>query len=104
MGDTMPMDGYSGVRSARVSASHTTEQYLLHEVETLVAALMGDALPAEVTTIVDRLEQAADQGNDLPAAAVEQVRSAVALVRRGQPCAAVSALLSARSELGAPSP
>ncbi|MGH3670983.1 MAG: hypothetical protein ACRDSH_10155 [Pseudonocardiaceae bacterium] len=87
-----------------MSAPHTTEQTLLREVETLVAALMGDALPAEVSTIVDRLEQAADHGNDLPAAAIEQVRSAVTLVRRGQPCAAVRALLRARSELGIPSP
>jgi hypothetical protein len=70
----------------------------------LVAALMGDALPAEVSTVVDRLEQAADHGNGLPPAAIEQVRSAIMLVRRGQPCAAVSALLGARSELGAPSP
>jgi hypothetical protein len=98
------MNGDCGVRSSRVSASHTTEQTLLREVETLVAALMGDALPAEVSTVVDRLEQAADHGNGLPAAAIEQVRSAITLVRRGQPCAAVSALLCARTELGAPSP
>jgi hypothetical protein len=63
---------------------------------------MGDALPAEITSIAERLEAAADQGDDVPAGAIEEVHSAIRLVRNGQPCAAVSALLSARSELGAP--
>jgi hypothetical protein len=85
-----------------VSASNTTQQSLLHEVEALVAALMGDALPAEITSIAERLEAAADQGDDVPAGAIEEVHSAIRLVRNGQPCAAVSALLSARLELGAP--
>jgi hypothetical protein len=62
---------------------------------------MGDALPAEITSIAERLEAAADQGDDVPAAAIEEVHSAIRLVRNGQPCAAVSALLSARLELGA---
>ncbi|MCA1822207.1 MAG: hypothetical protein ABR528_11845 [Pseudonocardiaceae bacterium] len=85
-----------------MSASNTTQQSLLHEVEALVAALMGDALPAEITSIAERLEAAADQGDDVPAGAIEEVHSAIRLVRNGQPCAAVSALLSARLELGAP--
>ena len=85
-----------------MSASSTTEQGLLLEVEALVAALMGDALPAEVTSITDRLEAAADNGEGIPASAIDDVRNAVRLVRNGQPCAAVSALLLARTELGAP--
>ena len=85
-----------------MSASNTTQQSLLQEVETLVAALMGDALPAEITSIAERLEAAADHGDDISAAAIDEVRSALRLVRNGQPCAAVSALLSARLELGAP--
>lgn len=85
-----------------MSASNTTEQSLLLEVEALVAALMGDALPAEITSIVDRLEVAAGRGLDIPAAAIEDVQNAIRLVRNGQPCAAVSALLAARTELGAP--
>jgi hypothetical protein len=63
---------------------------------------MGDALPAEITSIAERLKAAADQRDDVPSAAIDEVRSAIRLVRNGQPCAAVSALLSARSELGAP--
>jgi hypothetical protein len=65
---------------------------------------MGDALPAEVTSIVERLETAAANYRDgvQPAAAIDEVRSVIRRVRRGQPCAAVSALLTARSELGAP--
>ncbi len=60
---------------------------------------MGEAQPAEVTSIVDRLEAVVDQVRDIPAAAITEVRSAIELVRGGQPCAAVSALLAARSEL-----
>jgi hypothetical protein len=33
-----------------VSASHTTQQSFLLEIEALVAALMGDAQPAEITS------------------------------------------------------
>jgi hypothetical protein len=67
-----------------------------------MAALMGDALPAEITSGVDRLEAAADQAGDVPAAVIDEVWKAIELVRGGQPCAAVSALLAARSELGVP--
>ncbi|HVE95626.1 MAG TPA: hypothetical protein VNA67_01350 [Pseudonocardiaceae bacterium] len=82
-----------------MSASHTTQPDLSHEVDALVAALMGDAQPAEVTSLVDRLEAVLAQGRDVPAAVISEVRSAIELVRGGQPCAAVSALLAARSEL-----
>jgi hypothetical protein len=85
-----------------VSASNTTQQGLLLAVEALVAALMGDALPAEVTSIVGRLEAAADYGDGIPTTAIDEVRTAIRSVRNGQPCAAVSALLAARSALGAP--
>lgn len=85
-----------------MSASNTTQQSLLLEVEALVAALMGDALPAEVTSIMERLEVAADHGENVPAAAIDTVRNAISLVRNGQPCAAVSDLLSARLHLSAP--
>jgi hypothetical protein len=67
-----------------------------------MAALMGDALPAEITSLVDRLETAADQAGDVPATAIDEVWRAIELVRGGQPCAGVSALLAARSELGVP--
>ena len=85
-----------------MSASNTTQHSLLLEVEALVAALMGDALPAEVTSIAGRLEVAVDHGEDIPAAATDEVRTAIRLIRNGQPCAAVSALLAARTALGAP--
>jgi hypothetical protein len=88
--------------STHVSASDTAQQNLLLELEALVAALMGDALPTEITSIVDRLEAAVDQQGGLPAAAIDEVRRAIGLVRGGQPCAAVSALLAARSELATP--
>ncbi len=68
-----------------------------------MAALMGDAQPTEVTSIVDRLEAVLDQVRDSPAAAITEVRSAIGLVRSSQPCAAVTALLAARSELSTPS-
>jgi hypothetical protein len=85
-----------------VSASDTAQQNLLLELEALVAALLGDTTPAEITSIADRLGAAADRQSDLPVAAVEEVRRAIGLVRSGQPCAAVSALLAARSELDTP--
>jgi len=81
-----------------VSASDTAQQNLLVELEALVAALLGDTTPAEITSIVDRLEAAADRQGEFPAAAIDEVRRAIGLVRSGQPCAAVSALLAARSE------
>jgi hypothetical protein len=85
-----------------VSTSNTTRQSLLLEVEALVAALMGDALPAEIASLVERLEAAANYADGIPAPAVDEARKAIGLVRRGQPCAAVSALLAARSEFDVP--
>ena len=52
--------------------------------------------------MVDRLEVILGQGGEVPAAAIVELRSAIGLVRSGQPCPAVSALLAARSELGRP--
>jgi hypothetical protein len=63
---------------------------------------MGDALPAEITFITERLETAADHADRVPATAIEDVQNAIKLVRNSQPCAAVSALLNARAALGAP--
>jgi hypothetical protein len=88
--------------SGCVSASNTTQQSLLLEVEALVAALMGDALPAEVTSITGQLEAAAGYGDGIPAPTIDKIRNAIGLVRSSQPCAAVSSLLAARTELGAP--
>jgi hypothetical protein len=85
-----------------VSTSHTTQQTFLLEIEALVAGLMGDAKPAEIMSLVDQLEATLDGGEDIPLAAITDVRSAIELVRDSRPCAAVSALLAARSTLGAP--
>ncbi len=57
---------YRRIASARVSASHTTQRDLFLVIETLVVALMGDAQPAEVTPIVDRLEAVLDPGARSP--------------------------------------
>jgi hypothetical protein len=91
----------SRVLSRPVSASNITQQSFLREVEALVAALMGDALPAEVTSTLNRLEAAADRAGEIPVAAMDAVRQAIKLVRGAQPCAAVSSLLAARAELDA---
>ena len=65
----------------------------------MVAALMRGAPSVEITSMVDRLEVIMGQGGEVPAAAIAELRSAIELVRGGQPCPAVSALLAARSEL-----
>ncbi len=49
--------------------------------------------------MVDRLEKVLGQVSEIPMAASLELRAAIELVRGGQPCAAVSALLAARSEL-----
>lgn len=91
------------VLSARVSASHTTaQQSLLNDVEALVAALMGDAPVAELIEITNRIAVAVEYWDDIPAGAVADLRSAIDLMRGGQACATVSALLAARSELTVP--
>jgi hypothetical protein len=53
---------YRRIASAHVSASHTTQRDLFLMIGTLVVALMGDAQPAGVTPIVDRLEAVLDHG------------------------------------------
>lgn len=74
-------------------------------MDSLVATLMGDAQPDAVNASVVRLETALDSTADTEAAAsvpsaAAEVRSAIELLRGGQSCAAVSALLAARSALG----
>jgi hypothetical protein len=68
-------------------------------VDALVAVLMAHASPAEITSVVDRLETILGEVNEIPMAASLEPRAAIELVRDGQPCAAVSALLAARFEL-----
>lgn len=93
----------SRVPSSRVSTSQTTaQQSLLHDVEALVAALMGDAPVAELIAITNRIAAAVEYWDDIPAGAISELRSAIDLMHGGQACATVSALLAARSELGAP--
>jgi hypothetical protein len=86
-----------------VSASHATaQQSLVNDVEALVAALMGDAPVAELIEITNRIAVAVEYWDDIPAGAIADLRSAIDLMRGGQGCATVSALLAARSELGVP--
>ncbi|MCA1708241.1 MAG: hypothetical protein LC808_35175, partial [Actinobacteria bacterium] len=61
---------------------------------------MGDAQPAEVTPIVDRLEAVLDHGGEIPTAVITEARSAIELVWGGRSCAAVSVLLATRWEPG----
>jgi hypothetical protein len=91
------------VPSARVSTSQTTaQQSLLHDVEALIAAIMGDAPVPELIEITNRIAAAVKYWDDIPAGAISELRSAIDLMCGGQACATVSALLAARSELGAP--
>lgn len=84
---------------------HTTARSLWLELDSLVATLMGEASPDAVNSSVTRLEtalQARIESGDtaITACAVDEVRSAIDLLRGGKSCAAVSALLAARSALG----
>ena len=63
---------------------------------------MVDAQSVKITTFVHQLQFTLYHGQEIPLAAITDVRSAIELVRDGRPCAAVSALLAARSTLGAP--
>jgi hypothetical protein len=89
-----------------VSRYHATLRSLQQEVDSLVATLMGDARPDVVSASVDRLRTALDLGVEADAdgaitsSAATEVRSAIELLQGGQSCAAVSALLAARSALG----
>ncbi|MDQ4104253.1 MAG: hypothetical protein M3186_11275 [Actinomycetota bacterium] len=85
-----------------MSASHTVRQSLVLDVEALVSAIMEDAPVEKLIPIVGRLAEAVDHWDEIPQAAVAELRSAVDLMRGGQACATVSALLAARSELNTP--
>ncbi len=65
---------------------------------------MADASLSVIVPIVDRLEAAVDRWDEIPAAAITELRSAIDLMRGGQACATVTALLAARSELCMPPP
>lgn len=69
------------------------------ELEALLAALMADAPPAETHAAADRLEAALSDAGQVEAGVGHDIGSAIQLVRNGQPCAAVSALLAARAAL-----
>lgn len=83
-----------------MSVSGTTaQQKLLHDVESLVAAIMADAPVAELVTITERIAVAVDHWDDIPAGAIAELRSAIDLMYGGKACATISALLIARSGL-----
>ncbi|MPZ67477.1 MAG: hypothetical protein GEU83_18945 [Pseudonocardiaceae bacterium] len=77
----------------------TPQRILPSEIESLLAALMAPEPPAELRAGADRLEAAITAEGDVPAAALDDLSSAIELVRGDEPCAAVSALLAARSAL-----
>ena len=87
------------VLSTRVTASDVIQQNLRHDVEALVAAIMADAPLPELIAITNRIAAAVDHWDGIPAGAIAELRSAIDLMRGGQACATVSALLAARSEL-----
>lgn len=77
----------------------TPQRGLPSEIESLLSALMASEPPGELRAGADRLEAAVTAEGDVPAAALDDLHSAIDLVRGDQPCAAVSALLAARSAL-----
>jgi hypothetical protein len=82
-----------------VTDATTPQGGLPAEIESLLAALMASEPAAELRAGADRLEAAVTAGRDVPSAALDDLHSAIDLVRGGQPCPAVSALLAARSAL-----
>ncbi len=82
-----------------VTEAATPQRVLPVEIESLLAALMAHEPPAELRAGADRLEAAVTVEGDVSTAALEDLNSAIDLVRAGEPCAAVSALLAARSAL-----
>lgn len=84
-----------------VSASDTTtsQQSLLRDVEALVAAILAEAPVSDLITITNRIAVAVDYWDGIPAGAIVDLRSAIDLMCGGKPCATISALLAARSEL-----
>lgn len=83
-----------------VTGPQSTQRDLPREVETLLATLLAEPRPDDLAPEADRLEAAVEAAGGAAPEAVAELRSAIALVRGGQPCAAVSALLAARSVLG----
>lgn len=77
----------------------TPQHSLPAEIESLLAALMASEPPAELRAGADRLEAAVTADGDVPTAALDELHSAIDLVRGDQPCPAVTALLAARSTL-----
>jgi hypothetical protein len=70
-------------------------------VEATIATLMGEGRsPATVDASAGRLEAAMEVSEGITPAALTELRSAIELLRDGQSCAAVSALLAVRSALG----
>ncbi len=76
-----------------------TQLSLAGELEALLSALMASAEPEELALRSDRLEQALASTGELSGGVSAEIGSALELVRTGQPCAAVSSLLAARSGL-----
>lgn len=85
-----------------MSVPESTQQSLVRDVDTLVSAIMADAPLAEIIPIVDRIKAAVDHWDEIPAGAIAELRSAIDLMRGGQACATISALLVARYELNVP--
>lgn len=75
---------------------------LSKELDALLSTLLAGALPVEQEVRADRLERAVASAGHLADEVREELNSAVTLVRDGQPCAAVTALLAARSALVPP--
>lgn len=77
----------------------TPQRILPTEIESLLSALMAHEPASELRGGADRLEAAITEEGDVSTAALEDLNSAIELVRGDQPCAAVSALLAARAAL-----
>lgn len=78
----------------------TAPTLLPDELEALLSALMAGGQPVELEIRADRLERVmAPSALDIDVIALGEIRSAIHLVRTGEPCAAVTALLAARSAL-----
>ena len=75
------------------------QRSLPSEIESLLAALMASEPPGELRAGADRLESTVTSNGDVPAAALDDLQTAIDLIRGDQPCAAVSSLLAARSAL-----
>lgn len=65
----------------------------------MLSTLMAGAQPLELEIRADRLEGALHSAGEVGSVVLTEIRTALDLIRAGQPCAAVSALLAARSGL-----